>query len=86
MPASLRPFQRIRSSLRLGLASSDAGTAGFARIRQYPGAALQVTNDVRKLVLAKFPYSLIYETREDSLRILAVAHQRKRPYYWRGRR
>ena len=87
MPASLRPFQRIRSSLRLGLASSDAGAAGSpARIRQYPGAALQVTNDVRKLVLAKFPYSLIYETREDSLRILAVAHQRKRPYYWRGRR
>jgi plasmid stabilization system protein ParE len=75
-----------RESPGLGLIFTDEVDTGFARIRQYPGAALQVTNNVRKLVLAKFPYSLIYETREDSLRILAVAHQRKRPYYWGGRR
>jgi toxin ParE1/3/4 len=75
-----------RESPGLGLIFTDEVAAGFARIRQYPGAALQVTKDIRKLVLAKFPYSLIYETREDFLRILAVAHQRKRPYYWRGRR
>jgi toxin ParE1/3/4 len=75
-----------RESPGLGLIFTDEVDTGFSRIRQYPGAALQVTNDVRKLVLAKFPYSLIYETREDSLRILAVAHQRKRPNYWGGRR
>ncbi|MBA4370521.1 MAG: type II toxin-antitoxin system RelE/ParE family toxin [Coriobacteriaceae bacterium] len=75
-----------RESPGLGLLFTDEVDAGFARIRKHPGAAPQVAKDVRKLVLAKFPYNLIYETREDSLRILAVAHQRKRPYYWRGRR
>lgn len=24
--------------------------------------------------------------RDDAIRVLAIAHQRKRPYYWRGRR
>ncbi|MHB9003921.1 MAG: type II toxin-antitoxin system RelE/ParE family toxin [Coriobacteriia bacterium] len=42
--------------------------------------------DIRKLVLAKFPYSLIYEIDGDVVLILAVAHQRRRPHYWRERR
>ena len=28
----------------------------------------------------------VYEVRDDAIRVLAVAHQRKRPYYWRGRK
>lgn len=74
-----------RESPGLGGLFTDEVDAGFARIRKHPDAAPGIARDVRKLVLAKFPYSLVYEVREESLRILAVAHQRKRPYYWRGR-
>ncbi len=75
-----------RESPGLGVIFTDEVDAGFARIRTHPDASPQVASGVRKLVLAKFPYSLIYEVRDDFMRILAVAHQRKRPFYWRGRR
>lgn len=58
---------------------------GFGRIREHPDAAPEVAPGVRKLVLARFPYTIVYGTRTDTIRVLAIAHQRKRPFYWRGR-
>jgi toxin ParE1/3/4 len=70
----------------LGLVFTNEVDSGFARIRELPDAAPLVAKRARRLVLAKFPFSLIYEMREDCLMVLAVAHHRKRPYYWRIRR
>lgn len=39
----------------------------------------------RRIVLDKFPYSLIYSIEPEKIWILAVAHQRRRPGYWRNR-
>jgi len=75
-----------RRSSGLGSIFTNEVDAGFARIREHPEAGRQVGKRTRRLVLPKFPYSLIYETREDCLMILAVAHHRKRPHYWRARR
>jgi len=38
------------------------------------------------LPLHGFPYSLIYHLRNDSIRIIAIAHHSRRPGYWGGRR
>jgi plasmid stabilization system protein ParE len=75
-----------RESPGLGLIFTNEIDSGFARIREYPDAAPLVAECARRLALAKFPFSLIYEIREDCLMVLAVAHHRKRPYYWRVRR
>ncbi len=75
-----------RENPGLGVKSTDEVEAGFTRIRTFPDASQLVAPNVRKLVLARFPYTLVYEVRDDFTRILAVAHQRKRPYYWRSRR
>ncbi len=40
----------------------------------------------RRLLLARFPYSLIYLIAEDEIRIVAVAHHNRRPGYWRRRK
>ncbi len=37
---------------------------------------------VRRIVLAKFPYSLAYLIFENEIRVLAVAHASRRPGYW----
>jgi toxin ParE1/3/4 len=73
---------------RTGLGGSfvDEVEAGFARIAGHPLAAPELKSGVRKLVLARFPYSLIYRVDDQVIWILAIAHQRKRPFYWRGRR
>lgn len=39
----------------------------------------------RRLPLRRFPYSIVYELREDEVRVIAVAHQRRRPGFWKDR-
>ena len=33
----------------------------------------------------RFPYRIVYYLRESDVRIVAVAHQRRRPGFWKGR-
>lgn len=40
----------------------------------------------RRKLFRKFPHQLIYIIREQEILILAVAHPRKKPNYWAGRR
>ena len=40
---------------------------------------------VRKCVVAGFPFNLLFQIDDDSLVVVAVAHQRRRPGYWRRR-
>jgi plasmid stabilization system protein ParE len=42
--------------------------------------------EVRRRLLHTFPYSLFYSLHAQEVRILAVAHQRRRPFYWEDRR
>jgi toxin ParE1/3/4 len=50
---------------------------------RYPESGSMVQGSVRRLVLPKFPYSLLYRVLEnDQIRILAVAHHKRRPQYW----
>ena len=58
----------------------------IAFLDQYPEAAPKVGREVRRLVLARFPYSVIYRhLGAGQLRILAVAHQKRRPRHWTKR-
>ncbi|HSS20628.1 MAG TPA: type II toxin-antitoxin system RelE/ParE family toxin [Pyrinomonadaceae bacterium] len=40
----------------------------------------------RRYLMKRFPYSVIYTLSGEEIRILAVAHQNRRPGYWRGRK
>jgi toxin ParE1/3/4 len=35
--------------------------------------------------MVRFPYSVIYSLLEDDVLVVAVAHHRRRPFYWRDR-
>jgi plasmid stabilization system protein ParE len=39
----------------------------------------------RRFPLTRFPYALIYRTDGKRLQVVAVAHRRQRPNYWRSR-
>ena len=43
-----------------------------------------VTGKARRLPLAGFPYHVVFEELPDRVEVLAIAHDRKRPGYWRG--
>jgi len=55
-------------------------------IGSFPEAAPVIEGRIRRKLLIKFPYALIYSVRPTEIRILAVAHQKRRPFYWRRRR
>lgn len=40
---------------------------------------------LKRLVLRRFPFSLIVQERQDEIVIIAFAHHARRPGYWRGR-
>ena len=40
---------------------------------------------VRRVFFKRFPYSLFFIELPTRYRVLAVAHSRRRPFYWRGR-
>ena len=38
-----------------------------------------------RIVVRKFPYSIVYEMIGQEIMVLAVAHGRRKPYYWLSR-
>jgi hypothetical protein len=55
-------------------------------IEQYPDAGAGVGRYVRRVHLDRFPYSIVYRRGADAIVIIALAHHRRRPGYWRGRK
>jgi plasmid stabilization system protein ParE len=55
------------------------------RLLEYPKLGVPMDADLSRLMLTRFPYSLIYSFTADLLRVVAVAHARRRPGYWRSR-
>ena len=52
------------------------------RIAEYPTAWSVERGQIRKCLLLKFPYKLLYSIEKDHIFIVAVAHQHRRPDYW----
>ncbi|HZH83426.1 MAG TPA: type II toxin-antitoxin system RelE/ParE family toxin [Phototrophicaceae bacterium] len=40
----------------------------------------------RKFLFRRFPYQMIYRIIESTIQVIAVAHGRRRPGYWKSRR
>lgn len=45
-----------------------------------------VQDDIRRRLIRRFPYSLLYRVDPDEVVILAVMHQRRHPSYWLSRK
>lgn len=55
------------------------------RISTHPEAGTPLAGGFRKRIVPGFPYSIIYRVWEDYVYLVAVAHQHRRPGYWRER-
>ena len=69
----------------LGFAFLDEVERVVNLIRNNPESALRIYKVVRRKILRGFPYSIMYSIVDDSIRILAIANQKRRPFYWRDR-
>jgi plasmid stabilization system protein ParE len=73
------------ASASLGSAFLEEVARTVEEIRAHPEAARLVTRVVRKKLVRRFPYSVLYSLPSGEVRVLAIAHQSRRPFYWRGR-
>lgn len=71
--------------LGLGFSFLDAVEEAGEMVLANPEAFQLVGREVRQKLLARFPYSLLYVVETDRIRVIAVAHHKRRPGYWRHR-
>ena len=50
-------------------------------INNFPNLYPNITNDLKRTVLHRFPYSIFYAITDDTILILSVAHQHRKPFY-----
>ena len=54
-------------------------------ISESPTAGIELRTGLRRRILRRFPYSILYTIDDDSVLVIAVAHQSRRPGYWTRR-
>ena len=55
------------------------------RVSHYPEAWSPLSPRVRRCVINRFPYSVLYEVRSEIIIIVAIQHQHQEPESWRTR-
>ena len=69
----------------LGTTFRSVAKSTIKRISTFPTAWSVVRPDIRKCIMHKFPYSVLYSIEENSILIIAIAHQHRYPNYWNNR-
>lgn len=69
----------------LGGALLDELARALDLIEKFPHAWHPLTQRIRRLRLNRFPYSVVYASFAGEWVVLALAHQHRRPFYWRSR-
>ena len=70
----------------LGLDLEVLVRAGVREIEERPaGFPFHRAPPIRQRHLRRFPYTIYYVELSETIWVLAVAHNRKRPDYWRAR-
>ncbi len=96
----MRPFKfhpAARQELREAIAFYDGRAIGLGqqfldevefairRIREVPTTWPKLSQTVRRCVLHRFPYSVLYRESKGGIEIVAIMHQRRHPDTWKGR-
>ncbi|HEU4931223.1 MAG TPA: hypothetical protein VFT48_04045 [Pyrinomonadaceae bacterium] len=69
----------------LGFRFLAAMQAAVTHIQEHPQASPIIIRGIRRKVVRRFSYNIIFSIKPDRIRILAIASQKRRPFYWRGR-
>jgi toxin ParE1/3/4 len=89
-PLADRELEEVTAFYRRSSPRAAEGfVAEFARaqalLAERPEAGAVVEDAIRRFVLDRYPYGVVYEIGSDHVLILALAHHRRRPAYWRRR-
>lgn len=89
--ASLELTEAVRwyESKRAGLGGEllDEFSASIDRLTLNPEAGNHISADqrTRRVLVTRFPYQVVYRVRPGEIVVVALAHLKRRPGYWKHR-
>lgn len=89
-PASDEFSEAVRwyETRRFGLGGEFfAVAATLSLIQTNPGIGTTISADgqTRRVLMVRFPYQIVYRLRPAEIVIVAIAHLKRRPEYWKNR-
>lgn len=55
------------------------------KIAEDPGIWPRYVGGAQRFLLKRFPFSVVYRLVSDRIEVVAIAHGRRKPGYWKGR-
>src|SRR5262249_41268221 len=72
--------------------SSGLGVRFLEEVEQYvaqimsnPWAGQKIRGEIRRRILRKFPFGILYSVKDKHVRVLAIMNLKRKPNYWIGR-
>jgi plasmid stabilization system protein ParE len=78
-------FYTRAATAKLGQAFISEFERSAGLLIEQPGLGAIWRGTIRRLPLRRFPYSIVYDLKPAEIRVLAIAHQRRKPGFWQGR-
>ena len=91
LPAALAEMQEGAAFYRerAGVELQTSFVSEYQRVANLvlanPGIGKAVDSGLRRFLMNRFPYTVIYRAKADQLLVVAVAHQNRSPGYWLDR-
>lgn len=80
---ALGHYAKINPRLVTDLLNEVTRAKGF--IREFPLASASIGRTLKRCNLQRFPYALVNRVADKEILIVAYAHHKRRPDYWRER-
>jgi len=74
-----------RQTEGLGLDFIATVQHAYKRLPEFPASGAPFGRRLRRLLVPKFPYGLLYRVEPERIYVIAVMHLHRRPGYWRSR-
>ena len=78
-------FYADRADRALGLAFIAEFERALNFLSKNPELGAIWRGTARRFPLRRFPYNIVYQIKPEEIRVIALAHQRRRPSYWKNR-
>ncbi|MEM9300449.1 MAG: type II toxin-antitoxin system RelE/ParE family toxin [Bacteroidota bacterium] len=69
----------------LGKAFVETLHAAIQKMKRAPEISRIIKKPYRRYLIQRFPYGIIYRVEDDTIYVVAIAHLKRRPYYWKNR-
>ena len=66
----------------LGDGFLDEFDAAIERVVSFPEAWTPISPTLRRHILNRFPFSIVYSVEQDQILILALMHMQQKPRHW----